>query len=168
MNKYNLKITIKQPEEMINLGYILAGYCYPNLVIALTGDLGAGKTTFTKGIGKILGIKKIINSPTFVIMKNYECENKINGIDKLFHLDVYRLSDAKSDFELEEYFELDGLTIIEWADIINEILPSNLWKMNISDLGSNKRMVSLDFEVAEDNYKNLLNELKGENYEIIY
>lgn len=167
METTNLVIKVYGEEKMISLGEIITKYTRPNLVMALTGDLGAGKTTFTKGIGKALGIKRVINSPTFTIMKIYNAENKVNGIDKLYHLDVYRLSSSGSDFELEEYFYLDGLTIIEWADIIYDLLPDDVWKMNIERVGEEARKVTLTFDSSFDN-TNLLNELKENNYEIIY
>ena len=91
INMYQIRIKINNEQEIINLGKILATNAHPNQVIALTGDLGAGKTTLTKGIGIALGIKRVINSPTFTIMKIYDTNN-LNGIEKLYHLDVYRLS----------------------------------------------------------------------------
>ena len=108
-------IKINSPEQMQKLGVDIVSCAYPNLVIALVGDLGAGKTTLTKGIGLALGIKRVINSPTFTIMKVYDTMHA--NIKKLYHLDVYRLTNSSSDFELEEYFYLDGLTVIEWAQI---------------------------------------------------
>ena len=155
-----IKVKIKSSEEMISLGRTLVECAYPNLVIALVGDLGAGKTTLTKGIGEALGIKRVINSPTFTIMKVYDtthCE-----IKKLYHLDVYRLSSSESDFELEEYFYMDGLTVIEWAHIIDDIIPENKWEMEIKDLGDNNRLVKL---TVDEKVEKLLGE-KG--YEVIY
>ena len=108
---------IKTPEEMIFLGEKIGKLSYPNLVIALNGNLGAGKTTLTKGIGKALGITAVINSPTFTIMKIYQ------GSLNLYHLDVYRITDASTDFELEEYFEMGGVSVVEWATQIEELLP---------------------------------------------
>lgn len=164
MNEIKFKVT--ESINMINLGYILTPFTYPNLVISLTGDLGAGKTTFTKGIGKALGIKRVINSPTFTIMKIYDAEEKINGIEKLYHLDVYRLNDSSEDDALSEYFYLDGLTIIEWADIIKDLLPSTLWKINITNESENSRIVSIIFN-DHTNIELVKEALRGNNYEII-
>ncbi|MGO5015002.1 tRNA (adenosine(37)-N6)-threonylcarbamoyltransferase complex ATPase subunit type 1 TsaE [Niallia sp. Sow4_A1] len=86
-------------------------------VITLEGDLGAGKTTFTKGIAKGLGIAKTVNSPTFTIIKEYQ------GILPLYHMDVYRLKDSEEDLGFEEYFEGDGVTVVEWAHLIEDQLP---------------------------------------------
>ena len=87
-----LKINIKTEEEMIKLGSAIGSLSYPNMIITMNGDLGAGKTTMTKGIGKSLGIKRVINSPTFTIMKVYE------GNLNLYHLDVYRIENENTDF----------------------------------------------------------------------
>ena len=130
-------IYINSPEEMISFGEEIGKKLEANMLIALDGDLGAGKTTFTKGIAKALGVKRIVNSPTFVIMKIYE------GRLTLYHLDVYRTND--SDFELAEYFEAGGVCVIEWSDNIASLLPKSYLHINISDLGDNKRKVLLEW-----------------------
>ena len=155
-----IKVKINTVEEMISLGELIANNVKPNQVIALVGDLGAGKTTFTKGIGIALGIKKVINSPTFTIMKVYDTTHPT--IEKLYHLDVYRLTSSESDFELEEYFYMNGLTVVEWAHIIDDILPKNTWEIEIKDLGNNERLVIIN---AEDN---LLEKVSESKYEIIH
>lgn len=155
-----------ESEQMIRLGKLLTDFAYPNLVIALNGDLGSGKTTFTKGIGLALGVKRVINSPTFTIMKTYEVTNQLNNIEMLYHLDVYRLNNSIDDFSLSEYFEWGGLTVIEWADIINDLLPDSLWKMEIRNDGENQRIVTLEFF---DNtvISRVEKVLRSNNYEII-
>lgn len=158
MNKISLKIYSE--EEMKNLGKTLIKKATPNLVIALVGDLGAGKTTLTKGMGEALGVTKVINSPTFTIMKIYDTTN--DTIKKLYHLDVYRLTDSSSDFELEEYFYMDGLTVIEWAHIIDELLPANAWEVEIIDLGNNERRVNITGSLE------LIEEIGENKYEIIH
>ena len=80
-------VKINTYEETIKLGELLTNYLYPSSFIALSGDLGAGKTTFTKGIGKVLGVKRTINSPTFTIMKNYPTNN-FNDIKQLYHYSI--------------------------------------------------------------------------------
>ena len=159
-----LEVKIISVDEMINLGYIIGSISYPNLVIGLNGDLGAGKTVFTKGIGKYLGVKRVINSPTFTIMKIYDTNNET--INNLYHLEVYRLDSADADFELEEYFYLDGLTIIEWSKIILDILPKDMWNVEINILSENERNVKL---IVEDEvFEILLKKLLEEKYEVIY
>ncbi|MDY3899840.1 MAG: tRNA (adenosine(37)-N6)-threonylcarbamoyltransferase complex ATPase subunit type 1 TsaE [Bacilli bacterium] len=155
-----IMIKIKDEESMIKLGELLVDYAYPNLVIALVGDLGAGKTTLTKGIGKALGVKRVINSPTFTIMKVYETTNE--KIKKLYHLDVYRITNSEDDFELEEYFYLDGLAVIEWAHIIQDMLPKNAWEIEIIDLGDDTRQVTIKAS------SELINKLGDGQYEIIH
>ncbi len=131
------EIIIKSPKEMIELGEKLGTVAFPNMLITMLGDLGAGKTTMTKGIAKGLGINGVVNSPTFTIMKIYE------GRLKLYHLDVYRIENPLDDFELEEYFEDDGVCVIEWANQINELLPHDRLDIEILDLGNDKRKVIL-------------------------
>ena len=162
-----MKLIINTEQEMIKLGKVLSKFYYPNLVICLSGTLGAGKTTFTKGIGEALEIKRIINSPTFTIMKIYDETNHLNGINALYHLDVYRLTDASSDFDLEEYFNLDGLAVIEWADIIDKILPESCWKMIIDiDPVTSKRIIDLKL-LDNTNESDVRKELIDNGYEII-
>lgn len=158
MNQISIKI--HNENQMKELGKTIIKVAYPNLVIALVGDLGAGKTTLTKGIGEALGIKKVINSPTFTIMKIYDASHPT--IKKLYHLDVYRLTSSDSDFELEEYFYLDGLTVIEWAHIIDDIIPQNTWEFEIIDLGNNERQVNIICS------QDLIEEIGEEKYEIIH
>ncbi len=156
-----LCIKISNTLMMQALAFDIAKYAMPSTVIALNGDLGAGKTTFTKGIGNFLGIKQVINSPTFTIMKTYDVKTCVNGINKLYHLDVYRLNDSREDFELEEYFYLDGLTVIEWASIIKDLLPIDTWYIDFYYLSDTTRKVILSNMPEE-----LLKEI-GEKYEII-
>lgn len=155
-----IKVKINTVEEMISLGELVANSSTPNQVIALVGDLGAGKTTFTKGIGKALGINRVINSPTFTIMKVYDTTHPT--IEKLYHLDVYRLTSSESDFELEEYFYMNGLTVIEWAHIIDDILPKNVWEIEIKDLGNNERLVTINGS------EELIKKVSEATYEIIH
>ena len=163
MNEIILKI--HNEDEMIKLGTSLMFLYKPSLVITMTGDLGAGKTTLTKGIGLALGVKRIINSPTFTIMKIYDTNNSI-GIDKLYHLDVYRLLDSSDDFQLEEYFYLDGLTVIEWADIIKDLIPDYHIGVNIERLNEEERKLTLEIP-DELMVLKPKERLEGEGYETI-
>ena len=144
-------IIIKNFNEMIDLGKRIGILAFPNMVITMEGDLGAGKTTMTKGIALGLGITTIVNSPTFTILKTYQ------GKLRLFHLDVYRINDPYSDFELEEYFESDGVCVIEWASQITPLLPDELLQIDIRDLGDNVRQVTLKSNVEK--YINLILEV---------
>ena len=161
-----LNIVVNNPEDTILLGEILTKHLSSGSFIALSGDLGAGKTTFTKGIGKALGIKRVINSPTFTIMKTYDTNN-LNGIDKLYHLDVYRLMDSSNDFELEEYFYLDGLTVVEWCDIISDLIPDDYLRIDLKITSINSRIISIQEIGNISILSDLEKELKELNYEII-
>ncbi len=159
-------VKVINQDAMINLGKLLTQYMYPSLVIAARGDLGAGKTTFTKGIGLALGVKRTINSPTFTIMKIYEPTINVNNIEKLYHLDVYRLNDSSGDDALAEYFELGGVSVVEWADIIDDLLPENLWHITITNISLDERLFKLELSDDTD-IENLKETLRSNNYEII-
>lgn len=137
------EFVITQYDETIQLGYQIGTLLKPNMVITLEGDLGAGKTTLTKGIGKGLKITNIINSPTFTIMKIYE------GLLTLYHLDVYRLDNQSGDEDLEEYFYRGGVCVIEWAKRISDILPDDYLQITITALDENKRHVVMESEELE-------------------
>ena len=131
----------KSDKDTIELGARLAKKLSAGDVIALCGDLGSGKTTFTKGIGRGLGVKdsRHINSPTFVLIKEY------NGRMPMYHLDLYRL-DRLQDIEnigVKEYIYGDGVTVIEWAEKIKEILPENCIIVKIKVKGECKRKITI-------------------------
>lgn len=118
-------IYMKNEADTVSFGIELAKNAEAGTVIALTGDLGAGKTTLTKSIAKGLGIDDIITSPTFNIVKEYD-----SGRLPLYHFDVYRVGDVDEMYEIgcEEYFYGDGVCVVEWADLIEEIMPEDtLW-----------------------------------------
>lgn len=137
--------TIKLGEK---LGKLIKG---KHVVILLDGDLAAGKTTFTKGIAKGLGINQIIKSPTFTIMKKYEENDQL-----LYHLDLYRLSEVGLDFDLEEYVDDEnGVVVIEWPFQVIDILPSEYIKISIS--GNNDERL---FTITSTNkYKEVIEKL---------
>ncbi len=98
----------------------LGNLLQPGDVLALEGDLGAGKTTFTKGLAKGLNITRNVNSPTFTIIKEY------HGRYPLYHMDVYRVEDSFEDLGFDEYFDGNGVTVVEWAHLVKEQLPEEL------------------------------------------
>ncbi len=130
-------IIINSVEEMIEFGKKLGLNLGANSIIGLEGDLGAGKTTLTKGIAKGLGINTIINSPTFTIMKIH------HGVLNLYHLDVYRLEHGQDDFELEEYFDAGGVCVIEWASHIKMLLPNEMLWITITTKSKTKRFLTI-------------------------
>lgn len=108
-------------EETDKLAGCLARMAVPGTVIALDGDLGAGKTAFSQRFAKHLGVKDTVNSPTFTLIKEYK------GRLPLYHMDVYRLSLEEADeLGLDEYFFGTGVSLVEWASLIEEILPGEL------------------------------------------
>lgn len=112
------KITTRDERETINLAQNLESEKFENMIICLEGDLGSGKTIFTKGFAQALSIDENITSPTFNIIKEY-----LSGEMPLFHMDVYRLDGKMDEIGLEDYFKKGGIVIIEWADLIKDYLP---------------------------------------------
>ena len=141
-------------DEMIRFGEKLGKELKPNMLITLEGDLGAGKTTMTKGIALGLNIKDIVNSPTFTIMKIY------NGDLTLYHMDVYRLDNNSGDEYLEEYFYMDGVSVVEWAGNLSDIIPDERLEINIYNIDQNTRELVLTpkgnkyIELVERVFKN--------------
>lgn len=141
-NYYSYKLN--DPQHTQRFACKLAGYLRPGSILTLEGNLGAGKTTFTQGLATGLGISEIVNSPSFTIIKEYY------GKYTLYHMDVYRLEKGFDDIDFEEYFYGQGITVIEWASIIKDILPDNY--------------LNIKFEILGDNLRNILFEPHGENY----
>ena len=123
-----MEIKTHSEKETFELGKRIANAVNPGTVILFYGDLGAGKTVMTKGIAAGLGITEMITSPTFTIMQEYE-----GGRMPLYHLDVYRIEDPDEMEEvgLNEYIYGNGLTVIEWAEQIEDILPDDAIKITI-------------------------------------
>ncbi len=120
--------TVKNPEETEKLAERFAKNAEPGTVIAMNGDLGAGKTTFTKALAKGLGIEETVTSPTFNIVKEYR-----GGRLPLYHFDVYRIEDPEEMYELgyEEYFYGEGVCAVEWAEKIEELIPADAVRIQI-------------------------------------
>jgi len=123
----------------------------PKDVIILEGDLGAGKTTFTKGLAKGLGVKRVVNSPTFNIIKEYK------GRLPLYHMDVYRLAESEEDLGFDEYFYGEGITVVEWAHLIEAYLPNEKLQISLFHAGDDTRKIVL--EPVGDRYIRLCEEL---------
>ena len=108
--------------------------------LVLTGDLGAGKTTLTKGIAQGLGIDQMIKSPTYTIIREYN-----QGRLPLYHMDIYRVAASGADLGLDEYFEGKGLSVVEWGNLLEEALPEDYLELVLekSDTDLEKRYVKL-------------------------
>lgn len=115
-------------EDTFTLGYKLGSEAKPGQVYTLIGDLGVGKTVFTQGVAKGLGITEPVNSPTFTIVQIYE-----EGRLPFYHFDVYRIGDVEEMEEIgyQDCFYGDGICLIEWANLIEEILPSHYTQITI-------------------------------------
>ncbi|MFC4389342.1 tRNA (adenosine(37)-N6)-threonylcarbamoyltransferase complex ATPase subunit type 1 TsaE [Gracilibacillus marinus] len=123
-------------EDTKRLANKLALLVKPGDVLTLEGDLGAGKTTFTKGLGAGLGVRRTINSPTFTIVKEYQ------GEIPLYHMDVYRLENSEEDIGFDEYFQGDGITVVEWASFIEEYLPDERLDIEILRVDEHARKIT--------------------------
>lgn len=129
---------IQSLDEMRIFAKQCASFVSEGFVIGLEGDLGAGKTTFTKFLGEALGIKGVINSPTFTIMKVYE-----EGRLPLYHIDAYRLEGIGADYDLEEYIDGRGVAVIEWYGRILESMPEAYLALKIEWSGEESRIITM-------------------------
>lgn len=140
------KLTIHDEYETIELAENIESEKFPNMVICLNGDLGSGKTVFTKGFANALGIDEVITSPTFNIVKEY-----YSGEAPLFHMDVYRLDESSVEINFQEYFTKNGVSIIEWSDLIKDELP--------------KERLEITFRIVDENTRILIIKPFGKKYE---
>ena len=134
------KVSTHSEEDTIVLAQNFESEKFENMIICLIGDLGSGKTVFTKGFAAALGIDENITSPTFNIIKEYT-----SGEMDLYHMDLYRLEGDTSELGLEEYLKKSGIVIIEWADMIPDYLPERRLDIKIrnSDEDENKRIITI-------------------------
>ena len=139
------KVTTRSEMETIGLAQNFESEKFPNMIICLEGDLGSGKTVFTKGIAESLGIEEVITSPTFNIVKEYPM-----GEMPLYHMDMYRLNGNPDSIGISEYFTKGGIVVIEWADTIKEYLPRKI-RNKIKIVDENTRYLLLNlWKVYED------------------
>lgn len=139
-------------KETKDIAAKLAKWLEPGDLILLEGDLGAGKTTFTKGLAIGLGIKRIIKSPTYTIIREY-----LDGRLPLYHMDVYRLEETGgTDLGLEEYFEGEGVSIVEWAKFIPEDLPTEYLQIKLQPAGEDLMERKILFNPIGQRYNKLL------------
>lgn len=154
--KEQYELVSKSPEETAKLAEALAKLLQQGDVVTLEGDLGAGKTTFTKALAKGLGIKRNVNSPTFTIIKEYT-----DGRLPLYHMDVYRMDDSEEDLGFDEYFEGEGVSVIEWAHLIEDQLPSSRLDISIYHIENNER--KFVFKPTGQRYSELCKELLSDD-----
>ncbi len=133
------KFTSHDEQDTMELAQNIESEKFPNMVICLKGELGSGKTVFTKGFASSLGIEETITSPTFNLVKEY-----VSGEMPLYHMDVYRLEDGDDGtVGLSDYFTKGGVTIIEWSDLIEDILPEERLEIKFKVIDENTRVLKL-------------------------
>ncbi|MBR4743956.1 MAG: tRNA (adenosine(37)-N6)-threonylcarbamoyltransferase complex ATPase subunit type 1 TsaE [Oscillospiraceae bacterium] len=127
-------------------GYELGKRCLPGTVIALSGDLGAGKTAFVRGLAEALGCRGRVTSPTFTIVNEYP------GTLPLFHFDMYRLSGPDDLFEIgwEDYLERGGVCAVEWSELIPDAFPPDTVRVAIVKTGGDTREITITFPGGGD------------------
>jgi len=130
------KVTSRNEKETIQIAENLESEKFENMIICLEGDLGSGKTMFTKGFAHALGIDENITSPTFNIIKEYD-----SGEMPLYHMDVYRLDGKVDSIGIEDYYTKNGVVIIEWADTIKDYLPEERLDIRIKVIDEDKRLL---------------------------
>lgn len=145
-------IKFENEMAMIAFGKKLGQVLQPNMMITLNGELGAGKTTLTKGIGAGLGVKRVINSPTFTILKSYQGRLTLN------HFDAYRLEGQDDDLGFEEIFDDGGVCVIEWPEFISDIIPKEHLDITIYKNEDNTR--SLELKAVGKKYEDLIKAMK--------
>ena len=133
----DFKVVSHSELDTMELAQNIESEKFPNMVICLDGELGSGKTVFTKAFAQAMEVKDAVTSPTFTIIKEYD------GDMPLYHMDVYRLEGNTDGVGIEEYFNAGGVVIIEWASTIKDILPSERLDIKINLLGENKRTIHL-------------------------
>ncbi len=141
-----INIITNSAEKTMQLGELIARHAYPNLVITLSGDLGAGKTTLVKGIAKGLKINEKVTSPTFNILKCY-----FNKPLPLYHIDAYRLNEGNKDIGLEEFIDGDGVCVIEWPMYIKEMIPEEVLNIDIKHLKEDERNITITSDLKKLN-----------------
>jgi tRNA threonylcarbamoyladenosine biosynthesis protein TsaE len=142
-----LQIVTKSEKETENLGRELAAKLGPQSIVALYGDLGAGKTAFVRGLARGLGIKKKVLSPTFTIVNELSENGKT-----LIHFDMYRLSGSDELFDIgwEDYLQRDCIIAVEWSEIVDDIYTGEEIRVRIEKLGDNERRISFGGNIDAD------------------
>ena len=129
--------------ETVALGQKIGRSLKPRDILALYGTLGAGKTTIIQGIALGLGVKDYVTSPTFILINEYQ------GKCPFYHVDLYRLNDRTEieDLGILEYFEKDGVCVIEWAEKMEELLPANVKRIKIASIDEDRRKIDLSWQL---------------------
>lgn len=147
--------TTQNEEETISLAKAIAEHLKPGMTILLEGDLGAGKTTFSKGIGAGLNIKRVIKSPSYTIVREYQ-----EGTLPFYHIDLYRLEESEVEhLGLEEYFEGEGITVVEWPSVAPDELPEERLEIELSTSIDDPNTRTIKIEAVGSVYEDILNKV---------
>ena len=147
-----VKILTENEEQTMNLAKKLTELLEPGMTLLLEGNLGAGKTTFTKGIGEGLGVKRIIKSPSYTIIREYQ-----DGRLPLYHIDLYRLDESEaSELGLEEYFEGNGITVVEWSSVAPAELPAERLEIRLKTDVNHFEQREIEISGVGSRYEELL------------
>jgi len=141
-----MEITALSTKDTKKLACELAAKLKPGMVLALHGDLGSGKTTFTGFLVKELGFDSRVQSPTFVIIRKYKKHIAKSAVKNIYHIDLYRLTNKAelSDLDLNELFaEKDSLSILEWPDVATDMLPADTIHIYFDYLGEQERYINV-------------------------
>lgn len=142
-------------EETQKVAAYLGEVATEGTLIRLEGQLGAGKTTFTKGLAKGLGIKRVVKSPTYTLIREYD-----EGRLPLYHMDLYRLEDGGAgDLGLEEYFESDGVSVVEWGSMAEDVLPERYLLLHLQVDGEEGLEREMSFEAHGEVYEEMIDRL---------
>ena len=139
-----MEIVSKTTEDTKKLAFSLAEKLKPSAVLALYGDLGAGKTTFTGFLAKALNSTSRVQSPTFVLVRKYKCD--LNGITAINHIDLYRLADAEEVLDLgfkDIIAEENSISVVEWPELVEKYLPGETIKINFEILSETKKKINI-------------------------
>lgn len=144
------KYTSRSEIDTLEIAQNIESEKFPNMVICLIGELGSGKTVFVKGFAQALGINENITSPTFNLVKEY-----LHGEMPLYHMDVYRLEGNADNVGFDDYFIKNGVSIVEWSDLIVEMLPEERLEIEFKVVNENTRV--LVFKPYGKKYEDLCN-----------
>jgi tRNA threonylcarbamoyladenosine biosynthesis protein TsaE len=149
-----VQVTTKSAAETERIGALLGQKLERGMVVVLTGELGAGKTAFARGVARGLGVRDPVTSPTFTLIQEY------TGRLPLYHFDVYRLQEPGelADLGYDEYLEGDGVCLIEWGDLVRELLPPTYLEVHLSGRDTTR---FLTFIPRGGRYEKLVEELKA-------
>ena len=143
------KYTSRCEEDTMEIAENIESEKFPGMIICLNGELGSGKTVFVKGFAKALGITDTVTSPTFSLVKEY-----MDGEMPLYHMDVYRLDDTNNNIGITDYFNKDGVCIVEWPEMIQDQLPEERLDVKIKVVDDETRV--LVFTPYGQQYEDLL------------